>query len=132
LSEIETWENLMAVKIRLRRTGKKKEVHYRIVVAEASSAREGNFIENIGYLNPRQDPPEVRLDEEKARVWLSRGAQPTDSVKLIFGRLGLIETPWTAKTGQQVSQSEVGVSTPPAGEVAADAGTHRDDSQGAG
>ena len=80
----------MAVRIRLRRTGKKKEVHYRIVVAEAKTAREGNFIENIGYLNPRIDPPLVKLDEEKARVWLQRGAQPTETVKAILIRKGVM------------------------------------------
>jgi small subunit ribosomal protein S16 len=81
----------MAVKIRLRRTGKKKEVHYRIVVTEASAAREGSFIEAIGYVNPRLDPPQVRLNEERAKLWLGRGAQPTDTVRSILIRQGLLE-----------------------------------------
>jgi small subunit ribosomal protein S16 len=123
----------MAVKIRLRRMGKKKEVHYRVVVAEASSAREGEFIEIIGYVNPRMDPPQVRLDEAKARTWLSRGAQPTDTVRDILQRQGiLVRAGATASTPE--AQAEVVTENPPSigEEVAADAGTDRDGGEGAG
>ena len=121
----------MAVKIRLRRMGKKKEVHYRVVVAEARTAREGRFIETIGYVNPRIDPPQVRLDAERARVWLKRGAQPTDTVKTILIREGVWQKKEPSQAGRQ-SETREGKSQIPRGEVSADAGTDRDDSEGSG
>jgi small subunit ribosomal protein S16 len=143
----------MAVRIRLRRTGKKKEVHYRVVVAEARTAREGRFIENIGYVNPRVDPPEIRLDAERARLWLKRGAQPTDTVKSILVREGIWQKTEPAQKSPNTTQAEGHAlsarpgqirgdaeatetreehSDIPRGEVGTDAGTHRNDSQGSG
>ncbi|MDI6631333.1 MAG: 30S ribosomal protein S16 [Bacillota bacterium] len=80
----------MAVKIRLKRMGAKKQPRYRIVVADARSPRDGRFIEEIGYYNPLTDPAEVRINEERAREWLARGAQPTDTVRALFRRTGII------------------------------------------
>nr|MBC7246004.1 30S ribosomal protein S16 [Chloroflexota bacterium] len=80
----------MAVRIRLRRTGAKKQASYRIVVADARSPRDGRFIENIGYYNPRTDPPTFEIDEERARYWLSQGAQPSDAVARLLEKKGLI------------------------------------------
>ncbi len=74
----------MAVKIRLKRTGKKKQPHYRVVVADARSPRDGRFIEEIGYYNPRVEPAEIRIDLEKAQDWISKGAQPTDTVRRLL------------------------------------------------
>ena len=74
----------MAVKIRLRRMGAKKAPFYRIVVADSRYPRDGRFIEEIGYYNPLQDPPVVKIDAEKAAKWIANGAQPTDTVKAIF------------------------------------------------
>jgi small subunit ribosomal protein S16 len=79
------------VKIRLRRVGGKKQPSYRIVVADARSPRDGRFIEAIGHYNPRTDPETVVLDEERARYWLSQGAQPTDAVARFLRQRGLIE-----------------------------------------
>jgi len=80
----------MAVKIRLRRMGAKKAPFYRIVVADSRYPRDGRFIEEIGYVNPMTDPPEVKLDGEKARQWIKNGAQPTDTVKDILKKQGVI------------------------------------------
>ena len=80
----------MAVKIRLRRMGAKKAPFYRIVVADSRYPRDGRFIEEIGYVNPLKDPPEVKLDAEKAKQWLQNGAQPTDTVKDILKKQGVL------------------------------------------
>jgi small subunit ribosomal protein S16 len=80
----------MAVKIRLRRMGAKKAPFYRIVVADSRYPRDGRFIEEIGYVNPMTDPPDVRLDGDKAKQWIRNGAQPTDTVKDILRRQGVV------------------------------------------
>ena len=82
----------MAVKIRLKRMGAKKQPRYRIVVADARSPRDGRFIEEIGYYNPVTDPAEVKINEIRAREWLTRGAQPTDTVRALFLRTGVIKS----------------------------------------
>ena len=74
----------MAVKIRLRRMGAKKAPFYRIVVADSRSPRDGRFIEEIGYYDPTKEPSIVKVDAEKAKQWIANGAQPTDTVKVIF------------------------------------------------
>lgn len=79
----------MAVKIRLRRMGKKKAPFYRIVVADSRSPRDGRFIEEIGYYDPTQEPSEVRVDEEAAQKWLANGAQPTATVEKILKKAGI-------------------------------------------
>ena len=79
----------MAVKIRLKRMGKKKAPFYRIVVADARSPRDGRFIEEIGTYDPNQDPTVFKVDEENARKWLANGAQPTDTVARIFKLAGI-------------------------------------------
>ncbi|SKA92181.1 SSU ribosomal protein S16P [Caloramator quimbayensis] len=81
----------MAVKIRLRRMGAKKAPFYRIVVADSRSPRDGKFIEEIGYYNPITEPSEVKIDTEKAKKWLSNGAQPSDTVRSLFKKAGIIE-----------------------------------------
>lgn len=80
----------MAVKIRLRRMGAKKAPFYRIVVADSRSPRDGRFIEEIGYYNPMEEPSVVRVDPEKAKKWIENGAQPTDTVKSLFKKHGVI------------------------------------------
>ncbi|MBE5997873.1 MAG: 30S ribosomal protein S16 [Lachnospiraceae bacterium] len=79
----------MAVKIRLRRMGKKKAPFYRIVVADARSPRDGRFIEEIGYYDPTKDPSVFKIDEELAKKWLGNGAQPTDTVAKLFKISGI-------------------------------------------
>ena len=74
----------MAVKIRLRRMGAKKAPFYRIIVADSRSPRDGRFIEEVGYYNPMTNPAEIKVDLEKAEDWMKKGAQPTDTVKVIL------------------------------------------------
>lgn len=80
----------MAVKIRLRRMGAKKAPFYRIVVADERYPRDGRFIEEIGYYDPTKDPTVVNLDADKAKTWLKNGAQPTDTVKVILKKEGVL------------------------------------------
>ena len=84
-------EEIMAVKIRLRRMGQKKSPFYRIVVADSRSPRDGRFIEEIGTYNPNTDPSTYKVDEEAAKKWLANGAQPTEVVARIFKSVGIIE-----------------------------------------
>lgn len=81
----------MAVKIRLRRMGAKKRPFYRIVVADSRSPRDGRFIEEIGYYNPISEPVEIKIDDEKAVKWLKDGAQPTDTIKDLFKKHGVMD-----------------------------------------
>jgi len=81
----------LAVRIRLRRTGAKGQPSYRIVVADSRSPRDGRFIEIIGHYNPRTDPMTYEIKDERARYWLSEGAQPSDAVARLLEKKGLIE-----------------------------------------
>ena len=80
----------MAVKIRLRRLGAKKAPTYRIVVADSRYPRDGRFIEEIGTYNPLTEPATVTVDNEKALKWIKNGAQPTDTVKAILKKQGVL------------------------------------------
>lgn len=79
------------VKIRLKRVGAKKQPFYRVVIADARSPRNGRFIEEIGYYNPLTDPADIKIDAEKAKSWLTNGAQPTDTVRALLKKSGIIE-----------------------------------------
>ena len=79
----------MAVKIRLRRMGYKRNPIYRIIVADTRSPRDGRFIDEIGTYNPNTDPSEFKVDEEAAKKWLANGAQPTEVVSKIFKLAGI-------------------------------------------
>ncbi len=81
----------MAVKIRLTRMGSKKKPFYRVVVADSRAPRDGKFIDQIGHYNPVAENDQVKLDVEKANQWLSKGAQPTDTVKALFKKHGVYE-----------------------------------------
>lgn len=81
----------MAVKMRLRRMGAKKAPFYRIVVADSRYPRDGRFIEEVGYYNPVSEPVQVKIDAEKAKKWLANGAQPTDTVKTLLKKNGIID-----------------------------------------
>ena len=81
----------MAVKMRLTRTGAKKAPTYRVVVADSRSPRDGRFIEEIGHYNPRREPVEIVINEERAKVWLKNGAQPTETVKALLKKSGIID-----------------------------------------
>ena len=80
----------MAVKLRLKRMGAKKRPFYRIVAADSRSPRDGRFIETVGTYNPLVNPAETKINEEVAMKWLSNGATPTDTVKNIFSKAGIM------------------------------------------
>ncbi|MBR6796902.1 MAG: 30S ribosomal protein S16 [Clostridia bacterium] len=80
----------MAVKIRLRRMGQKKAPFYRVVVADSRYPRNGRFIEEIGYYNPMTNPADVKIDGDKAKDWISKGAQPTDTVRALLKKNDII------------------------------------------
>ena len=79
----------MAVKIRLKRIGKKKVPFYRIIVSDSKFPVQGKFIEEIGTYDPNTDPSTVKVDEELAKKWLANGAQPTESVAKLFRQAGI-------------------------------------------
>ena len=82
----------MAVKIRLKRMGMKKMPFYRVVVADERAPRDGRFIEEIGYYDPMTEPAAtVKIDAEKAQKWIKNGAQPTDTVRTLLKKSGIIE-----------------------------------------
>ncbi|HYI24317.1 MAG TPA: 30S ribosomal protein S16 [Thermomicrobiales bacterium] len=86
------------IKLRLRRTGAKKRPSYRIVAAEHSSPRDGRFIEIIGHYDPLTEPATVKVNEERAKYWLSVGAQPSETVAGLLKRAGVIATEPQAET----------------------------------
>jgi len=88
------------VRIRLRRVGRKKQPSYRVVVANSRDARDGRYIEVIGFYNPRTEPATMTLDEERALYWLSVGAQPSEAVQRMLNKLG------TAERFQRMRQGE--------------------------
>ncbi|MTI79865.1 MAG: 30S ribosomal protein S16 [Firmicutes bacterium] len=89
----------MATKIRMKRMGAKKAPFYRIVVADSRSPRDGRFIEELGYYDPLKKPSVIKVDVEKARDWLSKGAQVSETVKSLFQKSGVYEK--TAEQGQE-------------------------------
>lgn len=80
----------MAVRIRLTRVGATKQPSYRLVVADSRSARDSRSIETIGHYNPRTTPVELQIDEAKAKAWLAKGAQPSDTVARLFRTAGVL------------------------------------------
>lgn len=81
----------MSVKIRLRRMGAKKAPFYRVVVADSRYPRDGRFIEEIGYYNPLTNPADIKIDAEKAKAWLEKGALPTETAKSVLRKAGVTE-----------------------------------------
>ncbi len=83
----------MAVKMRLTRMGDKKSPFYRIVIADSRTGRDGKYIDKVGHYNPIANPAEIVIDEAKAKDWLSKGVQPTDTVKNILVNQGIMPKP---------------------------------------
>lgn len=90
------------VRLRLRRIGLKKQPSYRIVAADSENPRDGRFLEILGHYNPRTDPATIHLDEDRIYDWMSKGAQPTESVAKIFRSAGLTERYDRFKKGEPV------------------------------
>ncbi|MDE0709387.1 MAG: 30S ribosomal protein S16 [bacterium] len=124
----------MAVRIRLRRMGKKKQPTYRVVVADARSPRDGRIIESIGRYDPRGEPSLVEIDNERARYWLGTGAQPTERVQKLLEISGAVAQPKVSRAGvyrlddpppspppePEVTESPEGAAEPAAEEPAAE------------
>ena len=83
----------MGVRIRLSRMGSNKRPFYRIVVADSRAPRDGRFVEVIGTYNPRTEPVEVQVDSERLQTWLTKGAEPTDTVRSLLKKKGLLAKP---------------------------------------
>ena len=90
----------MAVKLRLKRMGAKQKPFYRIVAADSRSPRDGRFIETVGTYNPVLNPAEVKIDKEIALKWLNNGAEPTDTVKSLLKKEGILKEFNDAKKGK--------------------------------
>jgi small subunit ribosomal protein S16 len=80
------------LKIRLKRIGRRHQPHYRIVIMESSQPRDGNAVEEIGYYNPRKEPTQFDVDKDRAKYWLEKGAQPTDTIAQYFVKEGLLDS----------------------------------------
>ena len=81
----------MSVKIRMKRMGSKKRPFYRIVVADSRSPRDGRFIQQVGYYNPLTEPVDLKLEEEVIMAWLQKGAQPSDTVRNLLSKQGIMQ-----------------------------------------
>ncbi|MDD2413560.1 MAG: 30S ribosomal protein S16 [Eubacteriaceae bacterium] len=81
----------MAVKIRMKRMGKKKSPFYRLVVADIRAPRDGKFIEEVGYYNPCVEPPVINLNDEAIKGWIANGAKPSDTVKALLKKENIID-----------------------------------------
>ena len=79
------------VKMRLRRMGAKKQPFYRVIVADERSPRNGRFIEELGYYNPLTGPETIKIDADKAKEWIKNGAQPTETVKVLLKKAGIVD-----------------------------------------
>ncbi len=79
------------VKLRLTRMGAKKQPSYRIVAADSRAPRDGRFIDIVGFYNPRSNPAEIKVDEEKVMYWLNNGAQPSDTVRSLLSKQGIMK-----------------------------------------
>ncbi len=90
------------VRIRLRRTGQKGQPSYRLVIADKESPRDGRFLEIVGFYNPRTDPATLNIKEDRVYEWMSKGAQPTESVAQLFKTVGTVERWERFKAGESV------------------------------
>ncbi len=94
------------VKIRLMRKGRKKKPMYRIVVIESSNQRDGRTIEDIGTYNPHTDPVSIAVKEERAKYWVSVGAQPSNTVTRLFSKVGLADYEPAQSSNQKVARKD--------------------------
>ena len=97
----------MSVKIRLRRTGRKKQPTYRIVIADSRSPRDGKFIEVVGQYAPRQGELALNLKNDRVNYWLDNGAQPTDTVRSLLRKSGILKTRHETRLGRKLTASAV-------------------------
>ena len=100
----------MAVKIRLRRTGRKKQPTYRIVIADSQSPRDGKFIEIVGQYAPRSGEQALNLKNERVNYWLDNGAQPTDTVRSLLRKAGVLKARHETRLGRKLTAAAVPLS----------------------
>jgi small subunit ribosomal protein S16 len=112
----------MAVRIRLRRTGRKKQPMYRIVVADSRSPRDGKFIEVIGQYAPRQGEQALNLKTDRANYWLDSGAQPSDTVRSLLRKAGVLKARHEQRVAAKRGASAVPVAEAPPGDEMPDVG----------
>ncbi|GAB4336386.1 MAG: hypothetical protein Kow0010_24180 [Dehalococcoidia bacterium] len=98
------------LRIRLRRVGKRRHPYYRVVVADQRAKRDGRFVEMLGSYDPHADPPLARLDEERAREWLAKGAQPSEAAEKILRRAGILQENATGRR-QQAGEAPAAAAT---------------------
>jgi small subunit ribosomal protein S16 len=103
----------MAVKLRLRRTGRKKQPSYRIVVADSRSPRDGKFIEIVGQYAPRSGEQALNLDAARVNYWLDNGAQPTDTVRSLLRKAGVLKARHDARLARKLNATAVPVAETP-------------------
>jgi small subunit ribosomal protein S16 len=103
----------MAVKIRLKRMGAKKRPFYRVVVADARSPRDGRFIEMVGYYDPLPDPVVVKLQDDRIRYWMATGARPSDAVRQLLERQGMLEAKPRRARAETAAAAPEAESAPP-------------------
>ena len=103
-------DTAMAVRIRLRRVGRKKQPHYRIVVADSTSPRDGRFVEIIGHYHPRQAENSLEVQAERANHWLDHGALPSDTVRSLLRRAGILKARHEARLAKKLQSAAVPVS----------------------
>jgi small subunit ribosomal protein S16 len=104
----------MATRIRLRRTGRRHQPTYRIVVTDKRAPRDGKFIETLGHYNPRTEPATLEVNAEKARDWLSRGATPSETVRSLFKKAGVFTAAASAPTEAAASAPAEAAASAPA------------------
>jgi len=97
----------MSVKIRLRRTGRKKQPSYRIVIADSRSPRDGRFIEVVGQYAPRQGEQALNLERERVNYWLDNGAQPTDTVRSLLRKAGVLKARHEQRLGRKLTATAI-------------------------
>jgi small subunit ribosomal protein S16 len=119
----------MAVKMRLRREGKRKQPYYRVVVADGRSPRDGRFIEDIGYYQPLREPSEIAIDRDRALYWLAEGVQPSDAVRQLLRVSGIWEEFKPGDTGRQ-RPSRVAAQEKASAAATADAGSTGERAEG--
>ncbi|MGH7689216.1 MAG: 30S ribosomal protein S16 [Gemmatimonadaceae bacterium] len=102
----------MAVKIRLRRTGRTRQPYYRIVVADSHSPRDGRFIEIVGQYAPRQGETALNLKADRVNHWLDNGAQPTDTVRSLLRKAGVLKARHEARLAEKLKSQAVAIETP--------------------
>lgn len=93
----------MTVRIRLKRVGARKDPMFRLVVADSRFPRDGRFIEEIGYYHPTANPPVIAVKEDRALLWLGRGARPSETVRILLGRVGIMDRHRLSRSGDEES-----------------------------